>query len=241
MQPVNQLYALDKYNNPIIIEWYTTSIISSQFAASMSSIWNIAREAYLPVEMQFLRAFPDVVFQEKYFESFKPLFEEGIHKVNWSTAETKMEAMLQSHFVFDPASFSDAMKTMFADDVCFFAVSKDIKGAIVGFVTFIVRSNYAVGDVKVMSLGVVPSHQNCGLGKLLMSSIFNIMPTVKRIFLCTRVTNEIALRAYANWGFAKDIDPVMDHPFNSLHWTFLEYKIERSDILQKVATELIVH
>jgi hypothetical protein len=57
-----------------------------------------------------------------------------------------------------------------------------------------------------------------------MSSIFQIFPTMQRIFLCTRVTNEHALCVYKNWGFTLDPSPILDphHVFSSQHWTFLE-------------------
>lgn len=129
---------------------------------------------------------------------------------------------------------------MYADDTCFFVSVKDQStNTMIGFITFLMRANYQSGDIKVMSLAVENSHQKRGLGKLLMSSIFKIAPEVKRIFLCTRVTNETALKAYSAWGFAKDKKPVMDHPFNLEHWTFMEYKAEQIDVLQKIATTLV--
>lgn len=226
----------DKNNVPVVIEWKKTNIMSSDFAESMKNIWSIACRAYVPVEMQFLRSFPDVVQNEAYFKLFQPLFAQGVDSVDWGKAEIIMKDILKSHFVFDPEKLSDAIKKMFADDICFFAVVKDqLTDETLGFITFIIRVNYAYGDVKVMSFGVDPLHQNRGLGKLLMSSIFNIIPSINRIFLCTRVTNDSALRAYRSWGFAIDINPVLDHPFNKDHWSFLEYNAQVFTTLQKVA------
>jgi GNAT superfamily N-acetyltransferase len=89
-----------------------------------------------------------------------------------------------------------------------------------------------------MSFAVDPEYQNRGLGKLLTSLIFKINTNIKRIFLCTRVTNNIALNAYKNWGFTLDSNPILDHTFNLEHWTFLEYKIDKTNILQKIAEGL---
>jgi hypothetical protein len=102
-----------------------------------------------------------------------------------------------------------------------------------------IRANYAAGNVKVMIFAVDVAHQKRGLGKLLMSSIFKLIPDIKRIFLCTRVTNDTAFNAYRSWGFVKDENPVLDHEFNLDHWMFMEYKIEQSDALQNLAASLV--
>ena len=90
-----------------------------------------------------------------------------------------------------------------------------------------------------MSFAVAKEHQKHGIGKLLMSSIFKIEPSIKRIFLCTRVTNKTAVKGYSSWGFVNDEKPVLDHAFNLDHWTFMEYKTEHMNILQQVATTLV--
>ena len=192
-----------------------------------------ACDAYTPVEMQFLKAFPDVVGKEPYFKLFEPLFQNGIQYVDWKAAEVIMQSILKGHFVFDSALFSEVVIKMYEGDHAFFVMVKNLEGKPLGFITFLVRSSYVVGDVKVMSFAVDQAYQGCGLGKLLMSSIFKIVSDIKRIFLCTRVTNETALKAYGSWGFVKDEKPVLDHAFNLEHWSFMEYKAEQSDILQK--------
>src|SRR5260221_10277400 len=75
---IEMFTARDKNGVSVTLEWQKTSILSPDFAASMKNIWNIARQAYTPVEMQFLRAFPDVVQQEAYFKPFEKLFAQAI-------------------------------------------------------------------------------------------------------------------------------------------------------------------
>lgn len=69
---------------------------------------------------------------------------------------------------------------------------------------------------------------------------FKIISDIKRIFLVTRVTNNNAINAYKSWGFKKEINPA-DDPYILFkdHWINLEYKIENSDILQKIAEKMI--
>ena len=231
--------AKDRHGATINLEWHKTNVVSHDFAADMKNVWPFARDAYVPVEMEFLKQFPQVVGDEAYFKPFEPLFSDGVEQVDWNAATATMESILQGHFIFDPAQLPEQVIAMFAHDDCFFVAAKD--GAteqILGFITFLMRASYAAGDIKVMSFAVAQSHQNRGIGKLLMSSIFKIVPDIKRIFLCTRVTNGTALKAYSSWGFVTDKNPVLDHAFNLAHWSFMEYKTTESDILQKVAQTL---
>jgi ribosomal protein S18 acetylase RimI-like enzyme len=116
--------------------------------------------------------------------------------------------------------------------------AKSSAGALLGFAAFMTRATYPAHTVKVMALGVKPEHQNRSLGKLLMSSIFKIMPETTNLFLCTRVTNNTALAAYKAWGFEHEANPIMDHMFNLNHWTFLKYNPTEVTILQTVANTL---
>lgn len=233
----NSLYgsyqAKDKQGNPIVIEWQKTTFFSPEFTQAMKDIWPSARLAYMPVEMAFLKAFPHVVSTEDYFKPFEPLFKNGIEHVDWAQAETTMEALLKTLFVFDTASFGPEIVAQFAKDICYIVTVKDQKtSAILGFITFMQRASYKSHEIKVMSLGVDPQHQGKGLGTILMSSIFKIDPNIARIFLCTRVTNHAALAAYRSWGFTIDENPILDHPFNMAHWTFMEYRTNKNQLLQ---------
>ena len=136
-----------------------------------------------------------------------------------------MTSILQGHFVFDPSKFNDQIINLYKNDRVFFISAIDgATNKTIGFITFLIRQNYTQGDVKVMSFAVEPNHQKRGIGKLLMSSIFKIEPTIKRMLLGTRVTNKAALHAYRSWGFVLDEKPVLDHAFNLDHWTFMEYQ-----------------
>ncbi|MFC1842563.1 GNAT family N-acetyltransferase [Candidatus Dependentiae bacterium] len=227
----------DKFGVPVVIEWQKTSLIEPKFATAMKDVWELTRKAFIPVEMKFLRAYPQVVSTEDYFKPFEPLFKNGLENVDWRSAEKTMEALLKSHQIFDASTLSADLIAMFAKDIYYFVTIKDQRtNALHGYITFKVRSNYVKG---VMSIAVDPACQNRGLGKLLMSSIFKIKPDIKHFFLCTRVTNDTARNAYMAWGFTKDNNPIMDHKLNPKHWIFFEYKIKQINILQKTAERLI--
>lgn len=231
--------AHDTFAQPLILEWHQTSLMAPEFSSAMKSAWEIACPAYHSVEMLFLKAFPDVVVNEPYFKPFEQLFKNGLQNVDWFQAEQIMKNILMSHFIFDASTLSEEIKQKFAQDRCIVVSIKNKESnKNLGFITFLRRSTYEKGDIKVMSFAVDPAVQNRGLGKLLMSSILKIMTDVKRIFLCTRVTNDRALRAYQSWGFVKDLNPILDHGFNMNHWAFLEYKTTSSSTLQNTSNYL---
>lgn len=234
--------AKDKIGVPVILEWQKTNLLKPEFATAMKGIAEIGVAAFESVEMEFLYKYPEVVSKDNFFKSFEPLFKNGVEVVNWSAVSEQMRSTLQGHFIFDSTKFSKEMASMFANDICFFVAIKDQAAkTMLGYITFLLKPEYSYGNCKVTGMAVIPTAQNRGLAKLLMSSIFKIAPDLKRIFLCTRVTNTTALRAYSSWGFTKDLDPVQDphYKFNLEHWTFMEYKQEQSDILQKTAEFLI--
>ncbi len=234
-------FAQDKQGDEVMLEATITNLLSPEFAGLLQSVWEIGVDAYLPVEMDFLKAFPEVATQEPQFKQFGPLFAQGTDSVDWDAVGQKMKAQLKQHFVFDPASFSDQMKKMFADDIAIFVSVKE-KGTqqILGLVAFSIRTNFNVWQIKVTHLAVGPTAQKRGLATLLMSSIFTIVPKVKSLFLCTRITNKPAQRAYSSWSFERDLNPKQDphYKFNLDHWIFMEYDADKTDRLQKKANSL---
>lgn len=230
------LTGLDKLGTPITFTWVRTDAQATNFKSVMSSICNLTVAAFTQVEMDFLRANPNVVGNDPTFKLFEPLFSSGIEQVNWQAATELMQARLQQ--MTDPANWNDQVLKHFGQDFFFIVTIKNSSNAIIGFATFHVASTYKQSDIRVTGIATVPEEQNKGLGKLLMSSIFAIYPEAQRLFLSTRITNTTALRAYQAWGFTLDINtPVPDY-MNKEHWTHLEYKATEQQVLQKVAATL---
>src|ERR1700733_7464286 len=99
-QKSGRFVAQDKTGVAVVLEWHKTNIVSPDFAALMKESWTFARDAYVPVEMDFLKAFPEVVGAEPFFAAFEPLFRDGVTHVDWDAAGKTMEAILRGHFVF---------------------------------------------------------------------------------------------------------------------------------------------
>ncbi len=233
------VFAKDKSGRELILEWTKTDLISSEYADTMKKAWPVAQDAYTSVETEFLKSFPEVVGKEMAFKSFELLFADGIEKVDWTKVENKMKEHLKHIFFFDFSGCSDEIKTRLkASTHVFVSIKSKESNELLGFISFLITPEYAYGDTKCIAFAVKQDEENKGLGKLLMSSAFKIIPKLERIFLCTRITNKNAQRAYLNWGFEKDLDPVVEehtYTFDFNHWIFFEYKTDKSDKLQKVA------
>lgn len=144
-----------------------------------------------------------------------------------------MAAQLRSMY---ESELPDEVRKLFADDTYYVITIKDmVTKKLLGFTLYLIAPYHPKGSIWCGHLAVAPDAQNRGLGKLLVGSILKIVPKINRIMLATRVTNETAFRAYKAWGFVEDANPIENPHFQlkKEHWRFLEYRMDRSDILQK--------
>ena len=120
------------------------------------------------------------------------------------------------------------------NDVHFFVVAKDQNiGNQLGMIQFIISSEYSLGTVKVgLYDGVNSKKYPPEIQKMLFSSIFKLIPNTNRIFFHTRVTNTDGIKAHETLGFSRFTG-------NLPNWMDLEYRVERSEILQKFSLTLV--
>ncbi|MCK4651089.1 GNAT family N-acetyltransferase [Candidatus Babeliales bacterium] len=248
-RPSGTFLAKDKFDRPVILEWKKLTLQSPDFSETMKSFCEIACAAYIPVEVAFLKAHSDQKTYDEYCKPFEAIFKDSSQEAewygfknalktkDWPKVEAMMPLVLKQIYIMDYSKFGSS------PDLHFFVTVKDGETkALLGFIEFFITPAYSFGDIKSPSFAIVPSEQNRGLGKLLMSSILKIVPEkCKRIFLSTRITNEIAQKAYVAWGFTQDYNPIQEPYFkqNPEHWMFFEYKTERHSTLHETAEKLI--
>ena len=240
-----QFTAQDKAGTPIILEWTVTDVRSPNFSVLQKSICDIVVQAFAHVEIQFLKVHPEL--HDEYCQSFEPLFKNGpaandlqelkqaLKAANWQLSEEKMQSVLRAMQLIDYSNFG-------VEDVHIFVLVKDDKSKkLLGYATFYIMPEYPDGDVKITGIALTQTEQNRGLGKLLMSSVLKIIPKVKRIINSAHPTNDKAIRAYQNWGFVSNPNPISEPhmPINKKHWVYLVYNVEQTDILQKAAKRLV--
>ncbi len=234
--------ARDKFDKPVILEWKITDIQSPDLAAFKKSICDLACQALTPIEVQFLKAHPHAVSEELFLKSCAPFFENGLETVDWESVKQQIESTMRQFYLTDLSRFGEAVIRPLLDDVYFLVTVKDESSEqLLGFAMLAITPALPYGHVKLINIALIPELKESGLDQLLISSIFNILPEVKRMFMFVRPTNVSALETYCSWGFTQDLNPVQDpnHKVNLEYLTLLEYKAEQSNLLQKTAQGLV--
>lgn len=221
----------EQINREIIFEWDKMNIISNAYREMMKKLSDIIVSAYVPIEMAFLRKHPEIVNTIEFFKPFQWYFEGGAKNANWGLIEAKMVDELRKLATADQQPYFDE------SDVAIFVVFKESDGTPLGFVQFTICPDYPFGTVRLESMAIVPEKRHRGYGKLLISSIFKIIPNVDHIFLYTRSINEIAVKAYLSYGFQRSRN-VENDPWVRQGYVKMEYAINRSAILQQASHHL---
>jgi ribosomal protein S18 acetylase RimI-like enzyme len=231
----NEIFLADDYfKKPIILEWEEIIGKTEMLDTKIKSISKILIPTYLKQEVEFISKNTKVFTSEDIANDFMikalaPLLEQGKGKVNLKLLEEKTKNVLDEFF--ESINWSQYSTSQ---DVNIFVIAKDQKTKEqLGVIQFLMRPEFPENNVKAALFGIIPSAQNRGLEKILMSSIFRLRPDTQRIFLHTRSTNQQAILDYENWGFTQ-------FKGNLPHWTDLEYLVDQSNILQKIAESFVV-
>ncbi|MFA6915502.1 MAG: GNAT family N-acetyltransferase [Parachlamydiales bacterium] len=215
----------DKLGAQILIEFAIIDPLSTQFSEKLNSVCECLSRAYVPVEVQFAKQFPDCVSQDKFLHSIAPFFKNGFDEVPWSLVEEKIKEVLMHFFSKDFPNGLAANKEMSSNYIHFFLTAIDTKTSSPLGAIYCLTSITDNEIVRVPIFGVSPDVQSRGIGKLLMSSLLKSIPSTKKIALSTRVTNQRAISAYHAWGFVPS-------PTTMEYWANLEYYTENAKGLQ---------
>lgn len=231
-----QFFAKDKFGQSVFLEWKKTDITSSELAEFKKNICDIASQALAPGEMEFLRTCPESVAREPFLMGCAPLLVQ--EAVNWKLVEEKIASTIKQFYLTDLSSFgSDIIKPLLNDVYILVTVKNSEKDRSLGFIMLSITPALPFGNIKVIEVAITPAENNRELDKLLMSSIFKIVPNVKRLFTFSRPTNEYRFKTYSTWGFSQDRNGFQDpnHKVNSEYLILFEYNTERNMTLQKTA------
>lgn len=221
---MKQYAVQNKQGKAVSITCQTLDPLSAQFSEHLRSISTLLTKAYVPVESQFAKQFPDSLAQDKLLYPIAPLFKEGLHAAKWPVVEEQIETLL-AQFLGDTFSKSLSVNK----DVCthfkhFLIVAKDRDQIPLGGLYGMMHHTDPASTVRVPIFGVHPQCQAQGIGKLLMNGILQYLPNCKKISLSTRITNDKAIKTYLKWGFV----PVDN---NVPHWANFEFLPEEPRVL----------
>lgn len=228
LKKAGQFLAKDKFGAPIVLEWEIIDQQSPRLTEKIKSLSEILVQTYTQLEVQFARKFPDAVANEYFLKPLAPLFANGMENVDWDVVIKQTGDIFRQFF-----TTTDFTKSSATDDIHLFVVVKDKDAqTALGMIQFFITPEYPYGSIKAAFYGVMPAEQPRELEKLLMCSIFKLIPDTKRIFLHTRMTNEAAIKMYNSWGFVQ-------FPGNLAGWPDFEYVAEKSNTLQQLAETFV--
>ncbi len=220
--------AKDSLNNPIILEWKEVQGHTDELAQTIRGLAEIFAPSYTQTEVEFVQKKPEDIPNDFMLKTLASLLEQGIENVDWDLFQQKTEDHLRQFF-----ANTDWKSSSGAQDMHFFVVAKDESNKPLGAIQFFTTPDFEESTIKAALFGVIPVAQNRDLEKLLMSSIFRLLPDIRRIFLHTRSTNTSAINVYKKWGFTEFAGKLPN-------WTDLEYFADCGNILQTIAENLVI-
>lgn len=233
----------DKYGKSIILEWEKTDIQSPNLTEFKKTVCELAAQTLAPTEALFLQQYPEAVDQELFLKPCLSLFENGLENVDWNLVEETIQSTIKQFYLSDLSSFDPAIIKPLLEDVYFLVKIKEGSESqqLLGFAMFAITPALPFGNVKLINIAVLPEEKDRGLNQLLLSTVFNILPQTKSIFLYIRPTNNSSLKEFRSCGFALEIIPKEDpnHKVNMEYLILLEYRAEKSRILQETANSLV--
>jgi|GEM_PF-1499568 len=225
--PHATFYTQDNQGNPITLKCELVDPTSPKLNQIITQTSEILVQMYTIMELQFAQIHPETVNSEMFLKPIAPLFTRGVEHVDWKAAETQLNSHLRQFL-----TTTDFAKYGSPNDVQLFVTAHaPDTNQLLGMIQFLVMPQFDYGTIKVAFFGVQPSAHDHGIEQLLLSSIFQLVPNVSRIFLHTRITHQQAIELYQSMGFTKFAGPL---PF----WIDLEYLTEKAKSLQQTANML---
>jgi hypothetical protein len=225
-----------------ILEWKKSDILSNSLAAFKNDLSELASEKISIIELAFLKANPEAASSELFLSSCKPLLDKGAENTDWHAAQEAIKASVKQFYLADLSKFGPEMIKPLMNDIYFYATIRNPnEKESIGYLLFSITPALPFGDVKVINFFMREPHAKSELQNILMGLIFKILPETKRIFLFVRPTDLATLEMYTKMGFEKDESPFQDpiHKINHHFLTTLDYKIERSTILQQTIPKMM--
>lgn len=127
INPQGRFETAQEHGREVTLEWALTDILSLQLALFKQSISTLACDLFAPIEVQFLRAYPNAVSQELFLRSCAPLFEKGAEAVDWTLVEETIKSTIKQFYLMDLSKFPPEVIKPLLDDLYFFVAAKGLK------------------------------------------------------------------------------------------------------------------
>ncbi|PKN03209.1 hypothetical protein CVU75_03390 [Candidatus Dependentiae bacterium HGW-Dependentiae-1] len=217
------LLAADKTGKPLILRWHLYQPAAQQqlFDAMRATLAPIAAQTLLPIENTFART--------TLAPEHATLEQKNNHTDENNSAHMRTVAH-KSH----PAANPD--EPWQPDEHCLIITAHEhSQMPPLGYIQYIFRNTTPIGTITLDELAIIPSAQRRGIGKLLVSSLYTIIPQIERIELYVRPTNTTAQAAYLSYGFTSG---QIEDTNCAKNWCFFVYESVKTHSLQDRARYL---
>lgn len=173
-------------------------------------------ETFQQIEIDFLRAYPKAMEEDKNLAVFSSL--------NTRELEEAMRIKLEKIFFTKPKELSREMRSMMADTYYYLVtIREEFSENIQGFITFMSGGFIPKNEFKITILAVDKNVRRTGIASFLINSLSKIGVQYNKIYASTRPSNTVAIQAYKKWDFNEDVEASKSAPshFIAGHWVHL--------------------
>lgn len=215
-------YLEEVRDKKFVLEWHKLSALSDAFVEKMSSLANLGTEIFKGVEMDFLKAYPHAMKEDKNLTTFLGM--EGFE------LEAAVKEKLEKIFRIQPKDLSAEMRSAMGGMYYYLVTIREQSSEKVqGFITFMGGGSLPKNEFKITILAVEETVRRTGLASLLINSLEKIGVHCKKLFASTRPSNIAAIDAYKKWGFKEDFNAnSLPSHFMNGHWVHLTRHQENS-------------
>ncbi|MBS0585973.1 MAG: bifunctional helix-turn-helix transcriptional regulator/GNAT family N-acetyltransferase [Verrucomicrobia bacterium] len=201
---------------PFVVEWIRLPALSEAFYEKMQELKGLGIETFREIEIDFLKAYPRAVEEDKSLSLFSGLTDQKL--------EEAMDAKLDKIFSTHPKDLSSEWQSAMKGVYYYVVTLREQKsGKIQGFITFMGGGFVPKGEFKITVLAVDRNARKRGIASLLIKALRKIGINYKKLVASTRPSNRVAITAYEKWGFCADMEATKNSPahFVSGHWIHL--------------------
>lgn len=199
-----------------VVEWNKLPALSETFHEKMVSLADLGIATFREIEIEFLKAFPKAVEEDKSLTVFSGLQDRKL--------EEAMNAKIEKLFCTHPKELSPEWRSAMKDIYYFVVTIREEKSEEAqGFITFMGGGPIPKNEFKITSLSVDRNVRRKGMGSLLVNSLKKIGVNHRKVFASTRPSNISAISAYQKWGFSEDLEAAKNSSshFFPGHWMHL--------------------
>lgn len=199
-----------------IVEWNKLPALSEAFHDKMRFFADLGIATFREIEIEFLKAYPRAVEEDKSLATFSKLQDCELEKA--------MNAKLEKIFCTHPKDLNAEWRSAMKDVYYYVVTVKEEKSKKVqGFITFMGGGFIPKNEFKITVIAVDKSIRRKGIATLLVNSLKKIGVNYNKVFASTRPSNTVAISAYQKWGFHQDMEVTKNSPphFVPGHWIHL--------------------